>query len=391
MDPETIAVHEHEGARYARRRGVEHPERARAFAASLPDGALRLDLGCGPGHHLPLLGSPAVAVDAAHAMVTAARTLAPSTPAVQAELGRLPFPTRSLTGIWASKAHQHLPADALPAAFAELHRILRIGGRIELTMFAPVPGTVVGEHGFLEERSDPGSGDDLPGRLFTWWDPDRLREVLEAAAFDIETLEVTALATASRAPADPARTRTGDRTAPAAGRHPQIHVRAIAARRLPDHVRSGLRLLVCGLNPSRHAADDGIGYVSPSNRFWPAMRAAGLTDRDRDPAHLLRHHRIGMTDLVRRATPRASDLTTAEYRSGLERLRRLCDRYRPGALVVVGLAGWRAAVDRNATPGWQPEPLGATPVHLMPSTSGLNAGTRLDALVDHLRTAADGP
>src|SRR5699024_6964546 len=151
------------------------------------------------------------------------------------------------------------------------------------------------------------------------------------------------------------------------------HVTATAARRLPDHVAPGMRLLCCGLNPSLHAAEAGIGYVSPSNRFWKALLRAGLTDRDRDPAHLLRVHRIGMTDLVRRATPRAADLSPDEFRDGLHRLRRLCERLRPDALAVVGLTGWRTAVDPRARPGWQPEPLGPTPVYLLPSTSGLYA------------------
>ena len=40
-----------------------------------------------------------------------------------------------------------------------------------------------------------------------------------------------------------------------------------------------MRLLVCGLNPSVYSADAGVGYARPGNRFWPALRLAGLTDR----------------------------------------------------------------------------------------------------------------
>ena len=35
-------------------------------------------------------------------------------------------------------------------------------------------------------------------------------------------------------------------------------------RTLPDTVGAGMRLLVCGLNPSVHAADAGVGYVTPA-------------------------------------------------------------------------------------------------------------------------------
>ena len=159
-------------------------------------------------------------------------------------------------------------------------------------------------------------------------------------------------------------------------------------RPLPDRVGPGLRLLMVGLNPSLHAVEAGVGYVTPGNRFWPAMLAAGLVSRDRDPDHALRVHRIGMTDLVARPTPRAAELTTAEYRAGLMELEATCERHQPGAVCFVGLAGWRAAVDRRAVPGVQERRVGGRPAYVMPSTSGLNAATPRSVLVDHLLAAA---
>lgn len=363
----TIEIYEREAGAYAERRGVQRPERVRRLAEALPAGALRLDLGCGPGHYLALLGRPAVAVDAARSMVAAAHQAHPGTPAVQADLADLPFGRDTFAGVWASKAHQHLAAADLPLALADVHRILAVGGRFELTMFTGVDSGALP----VSQVSAADSGDDLPGRFFTWWDPDHLVEVVAAAGFTVERCEVVEIA-------------------PADG-HARIEITSVAERALPDHVGTDMRLLCCGLNPSLHAADAGVGYVTGSNRFWPAMAAARLATRDRDPRHLLRHHRIGMTDLVKRPTARATDLTTDEYRHGVDRLRRLCTWLRPAALAVVGLAGWRAAVDRRATAGWQPEPLGPTPVYVLPSTSGLNARVPLTELADHLRTAADGP
>ncbi len=159
-------------------------------------------------------------------------------------------------------------------------------------------------------------------------------------------------------------------------------------RTLPDTVGPGMRLLVCGLNPSVYSADVGIGFARPGNRYWPAALAAGLVSRDRDTRHALVHHRIGMTDLVKRATPRADALTTDEYRAGVGRVSRMVEWLRPGAVVMVGLAGWRAAVDRKAVAGVQPDPFGGRPVYVMPSTSGLNASSRLEDLTAHLRGAA---
>ncbi|CAN5853241.1 hypothetical protein BH23ACT2_BH23ACT2_23600 [soil metagenome] len=363
----TIDVYEREAGGYAERRGVQRPERVRQFADAVAPGAVRLDLGCGPGHYLPELGTPAVAVDAARAMVAAAAEAHPGVPAAQADLADLPFGRATVAGVWASKAHQHLPAHDLPLALADVHRILTVAGRFDLTMFTGVPPGAPP----AEEVTAAGSGDDLPGRFFAWWDPDHLVEVVTAAGFTVECCDVVKLG-------------------PEQGDHARIEVTATARRALPDHVGAGMRLLCCGLNPSLHAADAGVGYVSRSNRFWPALAAAGLATRDREPRHLLRHHRIGMTDLVKRATARADELSAAEHRAGVERLERLCAWLRPAAVAVVGLAGWRAAVDRRAVVGWQPHPLGATPVYLLPSTSGLNARVSVAELTTHLRTAATG-
>ena len=150
-----------------------------------------------------------------------------------------------------------------------------------------------------------------------------------------------------------------------------------------------MRLLVCGLNPSVRAADAGVGFVTPGNRFWPAALAAGLVTRDRDPFHTLDVHDVGMTDLAKRATRRADELAADEYRSGLERVERLVRWLAPGAVCFVGLAGYRVAVDRAAVAGPQPTPLGGRPVYVMPSTSGLNAHSGLGDLTDHLRGAVD--
>ena len=235
----------------------------------------------------------------------------------------------------------------LPLALAEAHRDRQVGDRLEVTLV--VDSDLTSDH---ERRA-------------------RVAAVATAAGFEVDRLE----------PGAPER---------ADGPTP-LRLSATARLALPDHVGPDMALLCCGLNPSVHAAEAGVGYVTGSNRFWKAMAAAGLATRDRDPVHLLRRHGIGMTDLVARPTPRADELAAEEYRAGVSRLEGLCDWLRPGALVVVGLAGWRTAVDRRARPGWQRAPLGPSPVYLMPSTSGLNASCSLDDLARHLRTAAAGP
>ncbi len=159
-------------------------------------------------------------------------------------------------------------------------------------------------------------------------------------------------------------------------------------RTLPDYVGAAMRMLICGLNPSLVAADAGFGFAGPTNRFWSVAVAAGVVTVPRRPLTSLVEDGVGMTDLVKRATPNADTLTAAEYRAGAERVRRLVEWLRPGVVVSVGLAGWRAAVDRHAVPGRQPAPFGGALAYVMPSTSGRNARTSVAELVEHLRHAA---
>jgi TDG/mug DNA glycosylase family protein len=166
--------------------------------------------------------------------------------------------------------------------------------------------------------------------------------------------------------------------------------RARRVRTLPDTVGSGMRLLVCGLNPSIVAADAGFGFAGATNRFWPAATEAGLITKARDPLRALLVDHIGMTDLVKRATKGTADLVADEYRAGAERVERLVHWLEPPTVLFVGLEGWRVAVDRKAVPGLQPSTFGGARAYVMPSTSGLNAHARLADLVAHIRAATEG-
>ncbi len=350
-DRRTVEVYDAHARRYLERRSARGTQRARTLAAATAGAPLgvRLDLGCGPGLYTPLLGEPVVALDVSGAMLDLVPDRAPHAWRVQADVEALPFRRRAVAAAWASKCHQHLPHERLPLALAELHHAVEVGALVDLTVFG-------GQGSFV-------SDDDLPGRLFSLWEPDRLVDVVVGAGFRV--LDV------------------------AVGR--TLRVRARRLRSLADTVGAGMRLLVCGLNPSLYAADAGVGYARPGNRFWPAAMAAGLVSRDRDARHALVAHGVGMTDLVKRATTTASELTAGEYRQGLRRVERLVAWLRPAAVCFVGMAGWRAAVDPAAQPGWQEWRLGGVPAYLMPSTSGLNARSRLEDLAGHLRAAAAGP
>ena len=157
---------------------------------------------------------------------------------------------------------------------------------------------------------------------------------------------------------------------------------------LPDTVGPSMRVLVCGLNPAVYAAERGVGFARGSNRFWPAAVAAGLVERPREPRHALEAHGIGMTDLVKRATVASAELSVEEYRHGAQRVERLVAWLEPRVVAFVGLEGWRHAFDRNAGPGVQDRLFAGRPAYVLPSTSGLNAHSRLTDLVAHLEAVA---
>lgn len=158
-------------------------------------------------------------------------------------------------------------------------------------------------------------------------------------------------------------------------------------RPLPNRVRRGLRLLVCGINPSPASANAGVGYARPGNRFWPAALAAGLVSHDRDPAYALTHDAVGFTDFVARVEADASKLGRDELQHGALEVASLVRRYKPAAVLFTSITAYRTAVDRKAVVGVQPRPFGGRPAYVMPSTSGRNAATPLAALVAHMRAA----
>jgi TDG/mug DNA glycosylase family protein len=162
----------------------------------------------------------------------------------------------------------------------------------------------------------------------------------------------------------------------------------------PDLIVPGLDVLFCGINPGLYSAAVGHHFARPGNRFWPALFAAGFTSRlftGFDDRALLAHG-CGLTNLVKRSSARADEVTVAELRAGAKALRRKLVRYRPRFLAVVGFGAYRTAFERpRAVAGPQPEPIGDTTVWLLPNTSGLNANhlpAQLAVLFEDLRLAA---
>jgi TDG/mug DNA glycosylase family protein len=155
-----------------------------------------------------------------------------------------------------------------------------------------------------------------------------------------------------------------------------------------DLVGPGLKLLFVGINPGLWTAAVNTHFAHPGNRFYPALalagisgyeidRAAGMSDADR--ARLVARG-VGITNLVRRATARADELSREELREGGERLLGFVAEHRPAVVAIAGITAYRDAFgERGASAGRQPETLesaarwSGAALWVVPNPSGLNA------------------
>jgi TDG/mug DNA glycosylase family protein len=163
-------------------------------------------------------------------------------------------------------------------------------------------------------------------------------------------------------------------------------------REVDDLIGPNLKLLFVGINPGLWTAAVQTHFAHPANRFYPALLRAGIIDRaispaagmtDEDRAHL-RARGIGITNLVRRATARASELSAAELREGGERLHHLVAEHRPAVVAIAGITAYRQAFgERRAIPGRQSETGGQwsdAVLWVVPNPSGLNAHETIETL-----------
>ena len=178
------------------------------------------------------------------------------------------------------------------------------------------------------------------------------------------------------------------------GRPTRAELQAAYGTVVPDLVGPGMRVLLCGINPSLWSGAVGLHFATPGNRLWPVLHGAGWTPRRLDPSETdeVLAAGLGITNLVARATARADELTDDEVRAGLPGVAALAETWRPAWVAFLGMTAYRTATGRRkAVVGPQEDVLGGVPVWLLPNPSGLNASWQLPRLVEAygaLRAAA---
>jgi TDG/mug DNA glycosylase family protein len=168
---------------------------------------------------------------------------------------------------------------------------------------------------------------------------------------------------------------------------------------LPDYLAPRLDLVSIGLNPSLYSVQRGFYFARPQNRFWPAFNASGLTPLPVVPGPaamdtLLKQHRIGFTDVVKRPSRGAHDLKAADFSAWAPVLKRKLLRNAPRIAWFHGKLAWEhylkhaEGVKRKTAFGLQPESIGAALVFVTPNPSPANAAFSLAVLTDWYRKVA---
>src|SRR5437868_5579481 len=142
------------------------------------------------------------------------------------------------------------------------------------------------------------------------------------------------------------------------------------AKRVPDIIAPGLKVLFCGINPGLYSAAVGHHFARPGNRFWPTLHAAGFSERLLSPSdeRELLDWGYGITNLVDRPSATADELTTKELIEGARALEKKVRRQKPACVAFVGVTAYRTAFGRrDARIGAQEEKLAEAKIWVLPN------------------------
>ncbi|ODQ51004.1 DNA glycosylase [Saitoella complicata NRRL Y-17804] len=167
---------------------------------------------------------------------------------------------------------------------------------------------------------------------------------------------------------------------------------------IPDSLAPNLICIFIGLNPGVATAKAQHAFAGPTNLYWKLMRKSGVVDAHigfKDDQRLPADYSVGITNLVRRPTAEASELSKAELVASVPSLEAKIATSKPQAVCIVGKGVWEAIhrhhtnkpLPKTFTFGWQPDTtrMGAgedgwrgARVFVVPSTSGRVAGYSME-------------
>ncbi|ORX39228.1 hypothetical protein BD324DRAFT_618904 [Kockovaella imperatae] len=166
----------------------------------------------------------------------------------------------------------------------------------------------------------------------------------------------TTISPTKRTAGTPAKDRSTPKKAPKVPRPyagPEVYAHL---HQVPDHIKPGLKILFCGINPGKKSSIDGHHFAHPSNKFWKALYLSGITDRRVAPsedASMPELFNFGLTNLCDRPTSEMSELSTLEMKLSVPLLTRKIMAFTPLVVCMVGKKIWdvyQAQVSPTAGP-----------------------------------------
>jgi len=145
-------------------------------------------------------------------------------------------------------------------------------------------------------------------------------------------------------------------------------------------IAPALDALFVGINPGVASARAGHHFANPANPFWRLLHASGFTSHQLAPSEdrELLAQGLGITNLVSRSTAGVADLSALDLSLGRDALARRIRRYRPRAVVFVGVTAYAAFERRKRAAGRiacgeQARRFAGARVFVVPNPSGRNA------------------
>src|ERR1041385_6527360 len=175
---------------------------------------------------------------------------------------------------------------------------------------------------------------------------------------------------------------------------------------LPDYLQPGLDVVFVGINPGFYSLPPGHFFARTTSRFWPAFSRSRLSQRMRHELKLekllpehdsqLPRFGIGLTDVVKRPSANASELTPKDFIIWVPILLEKLRRYAPRVACFHGLTAYRpfcnlALKSPGISPilGAQPERIGDTRFFVVPNPSPANAHFTLADQTDWYNRLSD--
>ncbi len=156
---------------------------------------------------------------------------------------------------------------------------------------------------------------------------------------------------------------------------------------VPDLLREGLDLVLCGTAPSRASKEALAYYAHPGNIFWKTLFDVGLTPHlvaAKDYTSLLQWN-IGLTDLNKTEWGADAELSHAGFEVDLFREKML----RNAPRIIAFSSKFTASKflgRKTISYGLQPETLSGSTLFVVPSTSGR---ARNYFQIEHWKSLAD--